>query len=140
MTQLTGESLPLGAIAAAQLLVGAVHEEGPAEVAALLTPLDRQALYGLAVTLAAMVPADYTPGELLAWNDVHELRHPGNKLACEGRTIQPCGTHAAFNRHRAKGEQPCDECWVGERRYQREKKERQRRERRLQRQLSMVAS
>lgn len=32
---------------------------------------------------------------------------------------QPCGTHAAFARHRAHGEQPCEPCVIGEREYQR---------------------
>lgn len=32
--------------------------------------------------------------------------------------LRPCGTHAAFNRHRSAGEEPCLACWTGEREYQ----------------------
>lgn len=31
---------------------------------------------------------------------------------------RPCGTHAAFTRHKNRGETPCDECVEGERDYQ----------------------
>lgn len=34
----------------------------------------------------------------------------------------PCGTHAAFNRHRKRGETPCGPCVVAERDYQRARK------------------
>ena len=33
--------------------------------------------------------------------------------------LQPCGTHAAFARHRVNGETPCDLCREAERTYQR---------------------
>lgn len=33
--------------------------------------------------------------------------------------LQPCGTHAAFNRHTNAGEDPCSRCEDGEREYQR---------------------
>lgn len=32
--------------------------------------------------------------------------------------LAPHGTHAAFNRHKKRGEEPCPLCRVGERRYQ----------------------
>jgi len=32
--------------------------------------------------------------------------------------LRPCGTHAAFNRHRVAGEEPCPACWMAEREYQ----------------------
>jgi len=64
------KALPAEAVTLAQLLVGAVHDDGPGEVAALLTRLDTAELYALTVTLAAMVPTDRTVTELLAWNDV----------------------------------------------------------------------
>jgi len=34
----------------------------------------------------------------------------------------PCGTHAAYNRHRKRGEDPCEACVVAERDYQRTRK------------------
>lgn len=35
------------------------------------------------------------------------------------KSLRPHGTHAAFNRHKNNGEEPCQECRVGERTYQR---------------------
>lgn len=66
---MSDDYLPPWAVAAAQQLAGAVHEHGPAEVAAILEPLDRQQLFELAVTLGAMVDPSLRPSELLAWND-----------------------------------------------------------------------
>lgn len=34
-----------------------------------------------------------------------------------GRQLRPCGTHAAYVRHKAHGEQPCPACEAGERQY-----------------------
>lgn len=34
------------------------------------------------------------------------------------RGLEPCGTHAAFNRHKDHGEMPCDACVVAEGAYQ----------------------
>lgn len=59
--------LPARAVERAQRLVYAVHECGPEATAAILEPLDRQDLYALAVTLAAMVDPEKRPSELLAW-------------------------------------------------------------------------
>lgn len=43
--------------------------------------------------------------------------------------LQPCGTHAAFVRHRKYGETPCDLCREAERTYQRERSAKRRRAR-----------
>lgn len=37
---------------------------------------------------------------------------------------QPCGTHAAYNRHKAAGEDPCFPCALAERLYQRSRPDR----------------
>lgn len=45
---------------------------------------------------------------LTAWMDnlpERTLRHPGGF-----RIPKPCGTTAAYQRHRRKGERPCDAC------------------------------
>lgn len=116
------DCLPAGAVQRAQLLIGAVHDGSPAEVAALLASLDRHGLHTLTVTLAAMVPTDYTPSELLAWNDVRYLRPvavPTNEPALPTvRELKPHGTHAAHNRHKKNGEEPCEPCKFGESDYQ----------------------
>lgn len=50
-------------------LVVRVRDEGVDSIAELLDPLDRQALYGLTVALAALVPDDQPRDVLLAWMD-----------------------------------------------------------------------
>jgi hypothetical protein len=42
--------------------------------------------------------------------------------AVSRRRLEPCGSHAAFVRHKAAGEDPCDACWVAERKYHRDYK------------------
>ena len=37
----------------------------------------------------------------------------------EAHRPRPCGTHAAFVRHKANNEQPCEPCVLAEREYQR---------------------
>lgn len=124
-------ALPAAAVGTAIRLVGAVHEQGPDDVADILTDLNSQDLLALAVTLAAMVPDDYSPVELLAWND---SRYAGTVTAPASsqpplfpviavtRQLKPHGTHAAFVLHRKHREEPCDACWHGEREYQRNRK------------------
>jgi hypothetical protein len=53
-------------------LVCLVRDHGTDATGALLDRLDRQGLYALAVTLAAMVPDDRSVDELLAWMDWEE--------------------------------------------------------------------
>lgn len=56
--------------------------------------------------------------ELLAEPEpVERPRRP--KRERRPRQLRPCGTHAAFGRHRARGETPCTECTEAEREYQR---------------------
>ena len=98
-------------------LVDAVHRADRIEIADILGDAD---LYALAVLLAAMVDDNRTLTELLGWtNDlrVRPIGSPRNRHASS--LLQPCGTHAAFNRHRAKGEPICEACRIAERTYQR---------------------
>lgn len=128
--------LPTRAVQTAQMLIGAVHEQGPDDVAAILQPLSRPQLLELVVALAAMVPVDYTPTELLAWNDArYQVRRTEVAdhqpplfpvVLVNGRPLRPHGTHAAFVRHRSHREEPCAACWHGEREYQRGRKRRYR--------------
>lgn len=46
------------------------------------------------------------------------------------RKLRPCGTHAAYSRHRGRGEPVDDQCLTAERDYQREKRRRLRAARR----------
>lgn len=129
------EPLPPGALQRAVLLVGAVHDEGPGEVAQLLTPLDVPDLYALAVTLAALVPVDATPRELLAWNDQRPTRRampdpstqpalfpavaisPATRSSRTGQKLRPCGTRTAAERHLANGEELDPACEQARRDY-----------------------
>lgn len=114
-------SLPVASVQRAQLLVGAVRDRDPDTVQELLEHGGTADLYALAVTLAAMVPDDLTPAELLAWND--EQRYVFTPAP---RGLAPHGTHSAFNRHRSDGSYPCSKCWDAERTYQRNRGRRRR--------------
>jgi hypothetical protein len=50
---------------------------------------------------------------------------PPVRIAKRGRPgTEPCGTHAAYNRHKAHGEDPCFPCALAERIYQRQRPDR----------------
>lgn len=55
------------AVTRALKFAGLVRDEGPDSLGLYLDKLDRGQLYGLTVALAAMVPEDQTPEDLLAW-------------------------------------------------------------------------
>lgn len=46
---------------------------------------------------------------------------PPSRRRIDGRTARalPCGTHAAYERHKRRSEEPCPACVAGEREYQR---------------------
>lgn len=113
-TATTGSCLPSRAVERSLKLIGAVRDRDRTSVARILTKLSARDLYAIAVTCAAMIPDDQSPCDLLAWNDDAAFiptPAPANRA--------PHGTHAAFNRHRTAGQHPCDDCWDGERLYQR---------------------
>lgn len=93
-------------------LVDAVHCAEPGRVAQLISEAD---LPAVVVLLAAMVDEDRPTSHLLAWTD----RLADARLRPGPLPQSPCGSHAAFNRHRSRGEQPCASCWEAERTYQR---------------------
>jgi hypothetical protein len=60
-------------------LVGAVHDDGPADVARALADVPPDRMPALAVVLAAMVNPDRSPADLLAWvtwDDTPPARQP----------------------------------------------------------------
>lgn len=57
----------------AMTLTCMVRDESADTIGAYLDQLDRDALYALTVTLAAMVPDDVPMSVLLAWIDRHEV-------------------------------------------------------------------
>ncbi len=106
-------------------LVGAVRALDAEAVKAALDVAD---LPALAVVLAAMVDDGKTESELLGWLP-DEPYTGGRPLQPAQRIVpppvrprlplQPCGTHSAYVRHKARGEDVCDVCLVAEREYQR---------------------
>jgi hypothetical protein len=97
-------------------LAGAVHDRDPAAVACLLGKVPAGAKDALAVVLAAMVDVDQSPRDLLAWVrwDERGQPRPAPGAGASGRrgprSLKPCGTPAAYTRHRRRGEQPCQAC------------------------------
>lgn len=104
------------AIPTALQLVGAVRCYDIHRAHDLLRKAD---LPALAVALAAMVPEDKTRTELLGWLRPPTTTRPARRLA-------PCGTHAAFNRHKERGERIDGPCLEAEREYQRLRKRKER--------------
>lgn len=95
-------------------LTGHVHDHNRKAIRRLLHGLNQQDTYTLLIVLAAMIPEDRTIKELLAWT---------NQLP----QLKPCGTHAAYARHKTNNEPIDPLCQRAERAYQRNKKREQRR-------------
>ena len=119
-------------------LVGIVRECGPDTVNEFLEDNARD-LEDICVALAAMVDDTKTPRELLDWLHPKKYKQamsqrvwamaqppkPKPKLPPRvygPRVLTPCGTHAAYARHRSRGEAVCGPCGVEEKRYQRDRK------------------
>lgn len=90
---------------ASELLCNAVRRGDQTTVQRILRRPD---LPKIAVELALLVP---------------KRRAFGIRPECyrDEATLRPCGTHAAFNRHKARLEEPCTDCVQGERIYQADK-------------------
>lgn len=119
----------LGALAARLVPVAAdlvvrVHEEGRESIGELLGRLNDEERWALPVVLAAMVPPDRPVSELLAWVTWDEHGRPLPPPPPEEPGLRPHGTHAAYVRHRAKGERPCPACVRAERDYHRTRRAR----------------
>lgn len=119
---MSANCLPEWAISHSQRLIGAVRDYDSTAVNALLM-LPEPDLKLLALTLAAMVPDDRSPAELLIWNDKIDDLIARRRGELAG--LKPCGTRAAWMRHKANGEQPDPACEEANRAYQREAKRRQ---------------
>jgi hypothetical protein len=73
--------------------------------------MDRVDLEAVVCILAALVPVDKTVSQLAWW-----------RLAPVPATeqvdrLQPCGTRAGYERHRAAGQKPCEGCTAANRAY-----------------------
>lgn len=95
-----------------------VRDEGRESVARLLAqvtpePVPEQ-IAALLVVLAAMVPDDKSPADLLSWVTWDEFGQPlpdAPQRRSQGRQrTQPCGTAAAYRRHLKHREKPDEAC------------------------------
>lgn len=117
-------------------LICRVHDDGPEATGALLASLSDEQRWALPVVLAAMVPPDRPIADLLAWTTTW-VAEPGDGPALPDHAayaagLKPCGTHAAYVRHKKRGEPPCGRCRQAERAYQRNRNRQPRRPRPVQ--------
>lgn len=141
MTLTTIEQSRLGEFAerlvpVAASLVGVVRDEDRDGVTRFLSRLTHHERDALLVILAALVPDDRSPADLLDWVTWDEHGHPlppdavlvlhqgGRKRG--PRPTEPCGTPAAYKRHVAAGERACDPCRVAGNAAQAQRRKRQR--------------
>ena len=105
-------------------LVGIVRDYGLDTITEFVRQRDRHQLEAMAVALAAMVPDDQPVSALLAWIEPEHVdrSRPSKAGRKPPRELRPCGTHAAFVRHKAAGQDPCGSCQGAERIYQRGRK------------------
>jgi hypothetical protein len=111
-------------------LISLVRDLDPALVHERIGAMSRPWMEATCIALAAMVPVDQTPAELLAWCDPDLQRREADRrrrilrAAKATRNLRPHGTHAAYARHKTNGTVPCDLCVAAERTYQRDRKRR----------------
>lgn len=110
MSQAVRQALPV-----AVELVQAVHDSDLSDV---LCALDRTDTDLLCLVLAAMLDDDRSVRSLLRDLPALVSRLNGPRPR-KPRNLRPCGTHAAYVRHRAAGQDPCEPCVHAERAYQR---------------------
>lgn len=105
--------------------VSVVRDEDRDAITAFLAKRTAHERDALLVILAAMIPDDRTPADLLSWVtwDEHGYplppdtvlvlhqggRKPGPAPKPPGE-LAPCGTATAAKRHYANGERPCEPC------------------------------
>jgi hypothetical protein len=122
-------------VTAAIELACLVRDEGPDEIGAFIRNLTGEERDALLVVQAAMIPDDTDAGTLLSWVtwDEHRRPLPGavpaasreRVLAAPPRPrrrreteLVPCPSHAAYNRHKRRGELIDDGCAEAEKAYQ----------------------
>jgi hypothetical protein len=100
--------LALGLQIAARL-----RDEDRADVRDTLNKLRESALRDLVICLAACVDVDQPPSALLAWAGGKVPKPARMRKPSNGTQLRPCGTDAAYYRHRRRGEDPCAACKEG---------------------------
>ena len=117
------EQRMLGALAerlvpVAAAFVGVVRDEDRDGVGRFLAGLPQPERDALPVILAAMIPDDRSPADLLGWVTWDEFGRPlppdAVLVLAERKPgpaqSQPCGTVSAYKRHYVNGEKPCGAC------------------------------
>jgi hypothetical protein len=109
-----------------------VRDQDRDAIGAFLAALPPEEITALIVVQAAMIPVDDSPpADLLAWVRWDEYGQPLPGPVREipvapsrpgPRHLQPCGTYAAYNRHRARGELVDDSCREAAREYWRDRR------------------
>lgn len=88
-----------------------VRDHDSAAIGEFVQALSDEECTALLIVQAAMIPIEQTTGDLLAWVDFDEYGRPlSAPRAANGRVVQPCGTYAAWQRHKRRGEAPCGAC------------------------------
>ena len=124
-------------IGVAMRLAGIVHDEDPADAWSLCEGLSDDRRWALPFVMAAMIDIEKTATQLLAWAHIKVPSSligatsvaPSSLLLRERprpTKLAECGTQAAWERHMAHGEEPCDIDWIAHRGWEAEKKQRQR--------------
>ena len=93
-----------------------VRDEGRESVCAFLGSLGSEEKDALLVVLAGMLPVeDMSSADMLAWLKFDEFGRPLEP------PLAPCGTYAAFRRHKQRGELIDDDCRTAAREYWQER-------------------
>lgn len=108
----------------AQELVVRLRDDDPEDTRRWLTAAlpDPSDWFRLCFVLACAVPDDRSWKALTAWT----VFGPARPATAQVQQLQPCGTRAAYIRHLAHGEEPCNDCTVANREYARKQKRAQR--------------
>lgn len=116
----------------AQELVLRVRDDAPAAVNRWLSTAvpNSVELYRLVFVLACAVPDDRSWKALTAWTlfdrPVPEPKPEPKATRGPGRKVAPCGTWGAYQRHRSRREDACDDCKRAARDYYRDLRDRKR--------------
>lgn len=104
-----------------QALAFAVHTLDAPEVARTVAWIkDHNLVDAALVLLAGLVDVERSPRQLLEWKDEQFLAQQREEVG-RRRKLKPCGTPAAYVRHKSRGEEPCDLCVIAQRTESRER-------------------
>ena len=103
-------------------LAGLVRDSDRGMIGEFLDALTDEERTALLVVQAAMIPDDVAPADLLSWVHWDELGRPldpPGEQAMAPAELYPCGTYAAWRRHKRRGELVDDACDAAHKAYRR---------------------